>query len=195
MTTLTCTLRDAPAIAFNNQLAAIQALRQAIHKWAHPTLPFVKVPHVTTPLPTHTRRRSVLLPMHRPTTFQPHALLPRVVIQKPNVSPSAPKMPTTKEHYEPVSRHTRSKVPHTVDPPPPRVEKATDLGPIARRTQSQTTATANVITTIQAAKQQYPAQFLQSMTMPVLEKTSVKSIPPIFPEPKVCAHMEHILRQ
>ena len=39
MTTLTCALCDAPAISCDNQLAAIQALRQAIHRWAQPTLP------------------------------------------------------------------------------------------------------------------------------------------------------------
>ena len=57
MTTLTCALRDAPAIECNNQLAAIQALYHAIHQWGQPTLPLAKVPHVTTPLPNHTRRR------------------------------------------------------------------------------------------------------------------------------------------
>ena len=39
VTTLTCALCDAPAIACDNQIAAIQALRQAIPRWAHPTLP------------------------------------------------------------------------------------------------------------------------------------------------------------
>ena len=39
VTTLTCALRDAPVIACDNQLAVIQALRQAIQRWAHPTLP------------------------------------------------------------------------------------------------------------------------------------------------------------
>ena len=44
MTTLMCTLRDALAIACNNQISAIQALRQAIHRWSHMTLPLLKVP-------------------------------------------------------------------------------------------------------------------------------------------------------
>ena len=107
---------------------------------------------------------------------QPHDLLTRVVIQKPNVSPSTPKIPSTKEHYEPVARRTRSKVPHTVDLPPPRVAKATDLRPIARRTRSQTTSTDNVITPAQAAKRQYPGQFLQSLSIHVLEETSGRSL-------------------
>ena len=131
VTTLTCALRDAPAIACNNQLAAIQALCQAIHRWAHPKLPLSKVLQVTTPHPTHKRQRSVLLPMRRPATVQPHALLPRVVIQTPNVASFATSLPSTKEKYEPVARCNRSKVLHSVDPPPPRVDNAIDLGSIA----------------------------------------------------------------
>ena len=135
-----------------------------------------KVPQVMTPPPTHTRQHSVLHPMRCPTTVQPEALLPRVFIHKPNTSPSAPKIPSNKEHYDPIAQQTRSKVPHTVELPPPRVDKATDLGPISRRMRSQTTATANVITPAQASKQQYPAQFHQSLAMPVLDKTSRKSL-------------------
>ena len=140
MTTLTCPLRNAPAIACDNQLSAIQALRQAIHQLFHPTLPLSKVPHIKTPPPTHTRRRSVLRPMRRQATFQPHASLPRVVIKTINASPSAPRVPSTKEQYDPVVRLTKSKVPHTVDPLTPRVDKETDLVPISWRTWSQTTA-------------------------------------------------------
>ena len=110
--------------------------------------------------------------MRRTETFQPHALIPRVVIHTPNTSPSAPRLPSTKEQYEPVPSRTRYKVPHTVYPPPPRVENTTDLGPIARRTWSQNTAMSNVITLAQASKLQYPAHFLQSLAMPVLYKTS-----------------------
>ena len=175
-TTIMHALRDAPRIACNNQLAAIQAIHQAIHQWDRTTMPFAKVPKVTKPLPIHTRRRSVLLPMRRPTTVQLHTLLPRVVIQNPNTSPSAPNIPSTKEQYEPVARRTRSKVPHIVDPPPQRVDKETDLGPIYKHTRSQNTATANIITPAQAAKQKYPAQFLQSLAMPVLKKTSGQSL-------------------
>ena len=90
VTTLICAFKNAPAIACNNQLVAIQALHQAIQRWAQPTLPFVKVPQVANPPPTHTRQHLILHPMRRPTKVQPHALLPRVVIQKPNASPSSP---------------------------------------------------------------------------------------------------------
>ena len=144
-------------------------LHQAIQRWDQPTLPFAKVLQVTTPPSTHTRQSSILHPMRRMTTVQPQDLLTRVVIQKPNASPSEPNIPSTKEHYEPVARRTRSKFPHTVEPPPPRVTKATDLGTIARHTRSQTTVTAHVITPAQEAKQQYPDQFLQSPSMPVLD--------------------------
>ena len=147
-----CDLQDAPTIAYNNQLAAIQALNQAIQQWAKPTLPVSKVPQVTTPPPPRTRQHSILLPMCRLTKDQPQDLLPRAVIQKPNASPSTPKIPSTKDNYEPVARRTRSRVPHTVDLPHPRLNKSTDIGPISRRTRSQTTATANVITPSQAAK-------------------------------------------
>ena len=53
--------------------------------------------------------------------------------------------------------------------------KATDLGPIALCTRSQITATDNLITPAQAAKQQYPSQFLQILAMPVLDETSGQS--------------------
>ena len=59
-----------------------------------------------------------------------------------------------------------------MDQPPQRVSKKPDTGPISRRTQSQTAAMANVITPAQAAQRQYIAQFLQSLTMPVLDEIS-----------------------
>ena len=96
MIKLTCALNDAPAIACNNQLTAIQALRQAIHRWPQPTLPLSKLLQVTTSLPTHTRQRSVLRPMRRPETVQPHALIPRVFIKMPTASLLAPKISSTK---------------------------------------------------------------------------------------------------
>ena len=59
-----------------------------------------------------------------------------------------------------------------MEPPPPRLDKATYLGPIYRRTRSQTTAMDNIITLAQAAKRRYPAHFLQSLELPVFDKTS-----------------------
>ena len=176
VTTITCALRDAPIITCKNQLAEIQALHQAIQQWAHTTLTFAKVPQVANNPQTHTRRSSILRPMRRPAKVQPEDLLPRVVIYKPNALPSSPTILSIKENYEPVERHTRSKVPHPVDPPPPRVSKATYLRPISRHTRSQRTAINNLITPAQAAKHQYPAQFLQSLEMPVLEETSGQSL-------------------
>ena len=154
MTTLTCALRDNPAIECNNPLAAIQALHHAIQRWAQPTLLFAKVLQVVTPPPMHTQRPLILRPMRRPTKVQPQDLLPRVFIKKPKASSSAQMTPSIKENYKPVRQHTRPKVSHTVDPQPPRVTKTTDLGPIVRRTRSQTTAPANVLTLAQAAKRQ-----------------------------------------
>ena len=46
-------------------------------------------------------------------------------------------------------------------------------GSIARRTCSQTAALASVITPTQAAQQRYPARFLQSLAIYVLEKPPV----------------------
>ena len=79
-TTLTCALRDAPVIAYNNQLAVIQALRQAIQQWDKPTRPVAKKPQVTTHPSSYTRQRSILRPMRRPRKDEPQDLLPRVVI-------------------------------------------------------------------------------------------------------------------
>ena len=172
VTTLTCALLDSTAIACNNQLTAIQDLCQATHQWSQPTPSLSKVLQVTTPHPTHTQKRSVLCPMRRLETIQPHALLPRMVIQMPNAAPSSPRLPSTKEKYEPVTRSTRSKVPNTEDPTPSRVYNITDFRPIAWLMRSQTTAMANVINPDQVAKQQYPAQFLQILAMPALDKNS-----------------------
>ena len=110
--------------------------------------------------------------MRRHAPVQPHASLPRVFIPMPNEDLSAPRVPSTRERYDPIERHTRSRIRHTVDPPPPRVDKATDPGPIDRSNRSQTTSMANSTNLAQADKRRYPAQFLQSMEMIILDKTS-----------------------
>ena len=97
-------------------------------------------------------------------------------MQKSNSYPVPTKLPSTKSNYEPVSRHTRYRVPHTLDLPPPRVRKTQDTGPVSRRTRSQTAAIANVTTPSQSAQRRYPAQFLQSLEMPVLDKTYRQSL-------------------
>ena len=114
--------------------------------------------------------------MRCPNEYQPHDVPPRVVIQKPNASPLPTKVPSTKINYEPVARHTRSRVPHTVDHPPPRMSKTQDTGTISRRMRSQTAAMANVITPAKASKRRYPSQFLKSLAMPVLDETSGQSL-------------------
>ena len=156
MTTLTCALHDAPTLSCDNQLAAIQALHQAIKRWAKLTFPARKKLHIT----TSTRQRSILRPMHRPHEDPPQDVPPTVVIQEPNASPIPTTVPSTISHYEPVAQRTRSRVPQTVDQPPPRVGQTPDTGPISRRTQSQTSALASVIAPSQAAQRQYPAQFI-----------------------------------
>ena len=172
VTTLICALHDAPTIAYENQLAAIQALHQDIQQWAKLTLPVEKKPHITTPTPTRTRQHYIMRPMRCPNKDYTQDLLPRVVIQKPNASLSPQKVPLTNNDYEPVARCTRSRVPKTVDQPPPRVSKSPDTGTIARHKKSQTATMDNVITPAQAAKRRYLAQVLQSLTIPVLDKTS-----------------------
>ena len=123
-------------------------------------------PYITTPPPTSTRHRSILRPMRPPHEDQPQDVPPMVVIQKPNASPIPTMVLSTTSNYEPVAQHTRYKVPHTVDQPPPRVNKTPVTGPIARRTRSQTAAMVNLITPAQAsqaAQRRYPAQFIQSL--------------------------------
>ena len=114
--------------------------------------------------------------MRRPNKDQPQDVSPRVVIHKSNAYPVPTEVTSTNSNYEPVAQRTRSRVPHTVYPPPPRVSKTQDTVPITRRTRSQTTSMANVITTAQAAKRRYPSQFLQSLEMPVLDETSGQSL-------------------
>ena len=95
--------------------------------------------------------------MRHPNEDQPQDLLPKMVIQKSNASPVPQKTPLTKSNYEPVAQHIRSRVPHTVDHPPPRVSKSPDTGRINRHTRSQTAAIANVITPYKAARRKNSA--------------------------------------
>ena len=174
-TTLTCALHKAPNIACDNKLSEIQAIQQTIQRWAKLTLSAQMNPHINTNPPTRTRHHSILRPMRRTHEDQSQDVPPRLVIQKPNDSPSPPTVPLTKNDHGPVARRTRSSVPQTVDQPPPRVSQTPDTGPISRHTRSQTSAIASVTTPAQAAQRQYQAQFLQSMEMPVLEKNSAQS--------------------
>ena len=116
--------------------------------------------------------------------YQPQDVPPRVVIQKSNISLLPKKLPSTKSSYEPVALHTRSRVTHNVDQPPPRAIKTQDTGPIARLTRSQTAAMTNVITPSQVDKRRYSIQFLQSLAMPILDKTSGESL-------KYCQLLKH----
>ena len=172
--TLTCALHEDPNIACDNQLFAIKALHQDIQRWVKITLPAWPHPHRTTLPHTRTRHRSIMLPMQRPHEDQPPDAPPRVAIPKPNASPIPTPLPSITSQYEPVARHTRSRFPHTLYQPPPRVNKTPDTALIGRRTRSQTAAMASVNTTSQAAQRQYPSKFLQSVAMPVLYKTSRK---------------------
>ena len=145
MINLTCTLRDAPAIACDNQLTAIQAIRQAIQKRDHPNLPSsVHVAPFTPPSPDPKQSHSILHPMRRQTPVQPPASLPRVFILTHKASLSAPGVPSTQEKDDPIAQRTRSRVTHTVIFPSPRVDKATDSVPIACHARSQTTSMENV---------------------------------------------------
>ena len=63
-----------------------------------------------------------------------------------------------------------------MDRAPPRVNKTIETAPIARRTRSQTATMASVITPAQVAQRRYPANFLQSLAMPILNKTSGQSL-------------------
>ena len=73
------------------------------------------------------------------------------------------------------ARCTRSSLP-SVDRSPPRVHKTIDTAPISRRTHSQTSNVASAINPAQASKRRYPDKFLQSLAMPVLDKTSGQSL-------------------
>ena len=121
VTTLACALHEAPTIACDNQLAAIQALHQAIKQWAKLTFPARTKPHITTPPPTSTRQSSVLCPMCRPHKNPPQDVSPRVVIYNPTAFLVPTTVPSTISYYEPVARRTMSRVPQNVDHPPPRL--------------------------------------------------------------------------
>ena len=114
--------------------------------------------------------------MCHPHEDQPPYAPPRVSIPKPNAPPIPTPLPSSTSQYETVAQHTRSRSPHTVDQPSPRLNKTPATVPIAMRTHSQTAAMASVITPSQAAQQQFPAKFLQSMEMPVLHETSRQSL-------------------
>ena len=143
MKKITCALHDAPHIAGDNQLLAIEALHQAIHRWTKTTRPPQTKPHRTTLSHTRTRPRSILRLMRRPQDDRPPASPTRVVIPKPTAI-LIPQIPIASQD-EPFARCTQSTFP-TMDPSPPRVNKTTDTAPIARRTSSQTEAMASVVT-------------------------------------------------
>ena len=109
--------------------------------------------------------------MRRPHEDRPPYAPPRVAIPKPHASLIPTPQPSITSQYEPIARRIRSRFP-TVDQPSPKVNKKTDTASIAKRTLSQTAAMASVITPAQAAQRQYPAKFLQSLAMLVLDKTS-----------------------
>ena len=87
---LACALQDAPHIACDNQLFAINVLHQAIQRWTTSNKPPRAKPFWDTTLHPHARTRSLLLPMRRPQEDQPPAPLPRVVIPKPLDTPIPP---------------------------------------------------------------------------------------------------------
>ena len=175
MNKLTCDLHDAPHIACNNQLFAIEAIHQAIQRWTKTTRPPQTKPHCTTLPHMRTRQRSILRPMRRPQEDRPPDSPPRVVIPKPRATPILIPQLSIASQDEPILRRTWSRFP-TVDRPPPRLNKTTDTVPISRRTRSQTANKASVVTPAQAAQQQYPAKFLQILAMPVLKKNSGQSL-------------------
>ena len=170
---LTCALHDDPHIACDNQVLAIEALHQAIQQCKKTTRPPQTKPHRTTLSHTRTRPRSILRPMRRPQEDRPPAAPPRVVIPKPPAI-IIPQIPSASQD-EPIALRTRFSFP-SVDRAPPRVNKKIDTAPIARRTRSQTASMDSVITPSQAAQQRYPAKFLQSLAMPVLNEASGKSL-------------------
>ena len=170
---LTCALHDAPHIACDNQLLAIDARHQAIQRWTTINRPPQAKPPRATLSHTRTRPRSILHPLRRPQEDQPPASPPRVVIPKPPAIPVL-QIPTTSQD-EPIECCTRSSLP-SMDRAPPRVHKKIDTAPIARCTRSQTANLASAINPAQAAQQRYPAKFLQSLKMPVLDRTSGQSL-------------------
>ena len=163
---LTCPLHNAPHIACNNQLLSIDALHQAIQQWTTTKRPPQANLLCATLSNTRTRPRSILRPMHRPQEDRPPASPPRVVIPKPP-SILVPQIPIASQD-EPIARCTGSRF-SSMDRSPPRVHKTIDTAPIVRRTRSQTANMASVITPAQAAQQQYPVKFLQSLAMPVID--------------------------
>ena len=63
VTTLTCALHEDPSIACENQFAVIQALHQAIQRWAKLKFPTRTKQHLTTIPHRSTKQRSILCPM------------------------------------------------------------------------------------------------------------------------------------
>ena len=130
---LTCDLHDAPYIAGDNQLLAIDALHQAIQRWTKTTRPPKTKPHRTTLSHTRTQPCSILRPMRLPQEDRTPASPPRMDIPKPPAI-LIPQIPIAIQD-EPIGRCTRSRFP-TMDRSPPRVNKTTDTEPIDRRTRS-----------------------------------------------------------
>ena len=108
-----------------------------------------------------------------PAKTDPPEPLPRVFIPKPPDIPIPPTPTTSPE--EPIARRTQSRLP-AMDQAPPRVHKTIDTAPIARRKNSQIANMASAITPARTAQRRYLSKFLQSLAMPVLDKTSSQSL-------------------
>ena len=173
MNKLTCALQDAPHIACDNQLFAINVLHQAIQRCSTSNRPPHVKPPRATPLHTRAPPRSILQPMRHPREDRPPAFPPRVVIPMPLDIP-IPQIPTASPE-EPIAHRTRSRLP-SMDRVPTRVHKTIDTAPMARHTRSQTANVASAINPSQAAQRRYPAKFLQSLAMPVLDEFSGQSL-------------------
>ena len=113
---LTCALHDAPHIACDNQLLAIDALHQAIQRWTKTKRPLQTKPHCTPLFHMRTRPCSTLRPMRRPQEEQPPASPPNVVIPKPPAI-LLPQIPIA-SHDEPIARSTISRFPSMYRAPP-----------------------------------------------------------------------------
>ena len=111
--------------------------------------------------------------MWRSDKDQPPDAPSRVAIPKPHASPVPTPQPSIASQDETIARRIRSIFP-IIQPPPPILNKSTDTAPIPTRMRSQTAAITSVITPYQAAQRRYPDKFLQSLEMPVLDKTSGK---------------------
>ena len=167
-------INAASAVECDNQLAAIQALRQVFHRWLRPTEQLSPNPPPNLHQPNSTQSNPYILRRTRRIKKSSNPP-PRVV---PNTRQAEVFTPTPSprvdmgvvDNEEPIAMHKHTHLHRQVMPVPPAGQEE----PIARKTLSRIQRQANIVTSEMAAARRYPDAIFQYLALPVLDKETGK---------------------